>query len=394
MKNEQNPRLHLQQRIFYLSMLGVFTVAIIVAAAGMIPFFNTLLEHEYQSLKFSHQLGEGRVTQYFNTIKSLSDQITSRSRIRQELEKFNTGKISLEELQNFTHSKLQDALLISEEVKGISRFDQNGSRVVSVGSNFKNFKLDERAGQEGKTTVVGPVLLGETPHFIVVAPVRNRQSVIVGKDVVLFGIQGLQKIALEHNREKRDSHFLLAYRSEGSYSFLDLQNTSQTMKTINNDVKTLLLDTADDKIGMQILGDSVLGIDKPVITYSLLGEDGYALVIISSSESVYETVIPTVLKVSGIIMLLLFLSGTVLLVILRPLKDQAIEKQNELEKDIKVLQEIVPICMYCKSIRNDKGYWKRIENYIEDMSEVNLSHGICETCMKEKYPDYEKEISE
>lgn len=63
---------------------------------------------------------------------------------------------------------------------------------------------------------------------------------------------------------------------------------------------------------------------------------------------------------------------------------------RELQKalaDVKVLSGMLPICAYCKNIRNDKGYWQAIETYIHEHSAAVFSHGICSECMKKHYPD-------
>ncbi len=64
--------------------------------------------------------------------------------------------------------------------------------------------------------------------------------------------------------------------------------------------------------------------------------------------------------------------------------EQALEK-------IKVLSGIIPICMHCKKIRDDKGYWNQLEKFISQHSEAQFSHCICETCEKKYYPDYTEE---
>ncbi|MBU1565491.1 MAG: hypothetical protein KJ630_07670 [Proteobacteria bacterium] len=53
---------------------------------------------------------------------------------------------------------------------------------------------------------------------------------------------------------------------------------------------------------------------------------------------------------------------------------------------IKTLQGIVPICMHCKQIRDDKGYWNQLEAYISEHTEAQFSHGICDKCLAEHYP--------
>lgn len=65
------------------------------------------------------------------------------------------------------------------------------------------------------------------------------------------------------------------------------------------------------------------------------------------------------------------------------------EKTNALEKafaEIKTLSGIVPICMHCKGIRDDQGYWNQLEKYISEHSDARFSHGICDKCIEKYYP--------
>jgi PAS domain S-box-containing protein len=48
--------------------------------------------------------------------------------------------------------------------------------------------------------------------------------------------------------------------------------------------------------------------------------------------------------------------------------------------EVNELQEILPICMYCKNIRADENYWQTVEAYISHHTHTSLSHGICPTC--------------
>lgn len=69
---------------------------------------------------------------------------------------------------------------------------------------------------------------------------------------------------------------------------------------------------------------------------------------------------------------------------------RVIEDLREAIAEIKTLRGIIPICSYCKEIRDDKGAWKRIEEYIALHSEAEFSHGICPKCAHTHYPDYFK----
>lgn len=69
------------------------------------------------------------------------------------------------------------------------------------------------------------------------------------------------------------------------------------------------------------------------------------------------------------------------------IKNELREKEKELQK----LRNIIPICMHCKDIRNDEGFWGQVEAYIAKHSNVDFSHGICPKCLKKHYPEYSKE---
>lgn len=54
---------------------------------------------------------------------------------------------------------------------------------------------------------------------------------------------------------------------------------------------------------------------------------------------------------------------------------------------IKTLSGIIPICMHCKGIRDDQGYWSDLERFFMKHSEAEFSHGICPECMDRLYPE-------
>nr|MDJ0659226.1 hypothetical protein [Crocosphaera sp.] len=57
------------------------------------------------------------------------------------------------------------------------------------------------------------------------------------------------------------------------------------------------------------------------------------------------------------------------------------------QESVKIMEGLIPICSYCKGIRNDQGYWSTVETFIEQHSDVEFTHGICNECMKVHFPD-------
>ena len=68
------------------------------------------------------------------------------------------------------------------------------------------------------------------------------------------------------------------------------------------------------------------------------------------------------------------------------LEIQVKELQDAMSK-IKTLSGFLPICANCKKIRDDKGYWNQIEEYIQSHSEADFTHSICPDCAKKLYPE-------
>jgi hypothetical protein len=78
-----------------------------------------------------------------------------------------------------------------------------------------------------------------------------------------------------------------------------------------------------------------------------------------------------------------------------------LEVEKELSKnlrttldEVKMLKGFLPICASCKNIRNDRGYWEKIELYIQNHSEAEFTHTLCPDCIKKLYPDLETDKKE
>lgn len=72
------------------------------------------------------------------------------------------------------------------------------------------------------------------------------------------------------------------------------------------------------------------------------------------------------------------------------------EREAELEKTVRELQNsitevntlsgLLPICSFCKHIRDDQGYWQQVEKYVSKHSDASFSHSICPNCLRKHYP--------
>lgn len=68
-------------------------------------------------------------------------------------------------------------------------------------------------------------------------------------------------------------------------------------------------------------------------------------------------------------------------------RERLIEKLKQADHKIKILTGLVPICSFCKKIRDESGRWELLEEFIQERSEATFSHSLCPNCFRKNYPD-------
>jgi PAS domain S-box-containing protein len=67
-----------------------------------------------------------------------------------------------------------------------------------------------------------------------------------------------------------------------------------------------------------------------------------------------------------------------------------LSREKAAEEEIRALRGILPICSFCKKVRDDEGYWQQVDTYIDKHSEADISHSTCPECAKTHYPELYK----
>ncbi len=63
------------------------------------------------------------------------------------------------------------------------------------------------------------------------------------------------------------------------------------------------------------------------------------------------------------------------------------ERIARLTERVRTLEGILPMCAYCRRIRDEKGAYSNLEEYVSDKTPARFSHGVCPDCAKEHFPD-------
>lgn len=148
-------------------------------------------------------------------------------------------------------------------------------------------------------------------------------------------------------------------------------------------------------IGLDYRGVRVIAAHEPVMEYH------WGSVAKIDLSEVRQPFIKAAL-ISGICATVLIVVGvSIFFKLTNPILANLTRTVEELQyalKEVKVLRGILPICSYCKKIRDDDGYWNQVDVYVREHSDADFSHGICPTCFEDRFPHefgaYQKTLGE
>ena len=69
--------------------------------------------------------------------------------------------------------------------------------------------------------------------------------------------------------------------------------------------------------------------------------------------------------------------------------NEMVKELKQALAEVRTLKGIVPICANCKNVRDDQGYWNRVESYLNEHTEADFTHAVCPDCMKRLYPQFD-----
>ncbi|GAB4030906.1 MAG: hypothetical protein Fur0012_07530 [Elusimicrobiota bacterium] len=124
---------------------------------------------------------------------------------------------------------------------------------------------------------------------------------------------------------------------------------------------------------------------KSYVSRSFLGDSGWSVIIFHSlsKERIMRFLVITLIMFFCIIFIVFFIS-----IMKSETARENAEAMLELSRKVETLEGILPICANCKKIRDDKGYWNRVESYISKHSKAVFSHSLCPECLKKFYPEF------
>jgi hypothetical protein len=407
----------LQKNLFSYLAIGLFVLALSLSVATILPIYSRLKAAEDKNIEHAVDIMAVAVGEWARHAKALAWQITSRTRIREELEKYNNGEISLEQVKSFTEPKLIDAMNLSKDILGIIRIDTKGQLVAKCGLSIPKEKWPLPDTTLKNITASYPSIISNYSVLIVGAPILNRDGGYEGSDLVVMDLFGLKTIILNYSGLGKTNEIITGFLL-GNQVRPVFPSKNQNMEAEN---KQILSQTVAAFLKKGINGNSGLEhMDKKVFAYTAIADFSWGLLISQTEDELYAD-LNRKLIITGLLSFLIYLvflfgfwltmnplSGRLLLyaeeledkirektkflneeIVIRKKTEEKLKKTVEdLQKtldEVKTLSGLLPICAKCKKIRDDKGYWNQIEGYIQKHSDAQFSHSMCSECSDELY---------
>ena len=364
-----NEASRLRRSLFGLHGIILAIMVTAVAVGVAVPLYRNLSTEVVKEFFSSIERQSIAASQWAMRAKDLARQITSRTRIRQELQKYNQRKISLAQLVDFTAPKLEDAMRLSEEVAGITRLDVLGETIVSLG--VKPPALAATLEPSRKKDV----LLGQTfehqgkKYLWVRAPIKDRLGNFVGADIISVSTTELTNIVQgatnAHESQARSAGFLVYPLADKFQSVISPPVHQEKSKEAY--LKSGVLEAAYQAHSEGRSGwfqhDGLLGVAIPV-------KDTPWLIVACHDENTLRA--PIIAELTNV--LLVALAAFVICLIgywiaLRPLSRRILLKQSELEDEIKdktasLQQELAARKLTEEEVREKELLLRKIaENY-------------------------------
>jgi len=250
-------------------MLGILLTSLVLGGLASVLLYRAHVNDLSHQLLHQTELVAGALNSELSSIRNTVVQITSRTRIRQELEKYNQGRLTLPALAWFTSPKLQDVLDLAPDVIGITRLGKDGEKLIEVGEQIPLQYWPEHA--LGKAPAFSPVFQLDGKNLLVAsAPIRNRDGERVGTDLAMFATarieaplqnfldryQGIGRVQISSHADKQLITFLSRGKTDLTIPAGELQRIVQATQQPANHARPLLHTNADMIFSGQLIGDT------------------------------------------------------------------------------------------------------------------------------------------
>lgn len=325
----------LQKSIMLYSALGIFTVSLIISIVSLLYFYQHLKDYAQSNLISAAKIRIMAVEEYLLRGKDIALMVANRTQVRKRLEQYNNGEISLNELKKYNQSALRDSLNISPEIAGISQLDRKGNLVVACGLPIPREWWPRGDSKKGDVLTYGPISNGQESYIVLSTTITNKDSLLVGRNLLLFRTLKLQEIMDDHTGLGKTGQSILGTHVAGKINlFFHEQELTKEEDIVHSQAVNNALEKAFQQQTGIIRSSESPGRPVSIMAYGPIVSNNWGLVIKVDEEELYAPIYRQIF-ITWIVIIGLILVGIYgMFLLLRPLTGKILIHTDELAKKI------------------------------------------------------------
>jgi PAS domain S-box-containing protein len=331
---EQTKRV--QKWIVICSALGIISVGVIVAVASIVPLYHHLKSEEERNLRLALNTKTVAVEEYLTRARDVALQIASRTEGRIKLEGYNNGKVSLEEVAEYSGKTLLDAMSGSHEVWSVTRLDAKGAMVVQTGLELPEEYWPKINPEQRDPGYYGPIALGRRSYLMIVTPILNRNSVRAGTDIILFRLFHLERIVHDFTGLGVSGDTMLGSIANNKVELVFPFRVGKKSMSDTVPMDSPMGEALQRAVRMEsgILFPPSTGEHNHVIAYGPVRGVHWGIMVMMDRDELYAPVNRYIVATCHIIVVLLFLGTLGMVLLVRPLTGKMMIRADELEREV------------------------------------------------------------
>ena len=332
---DANDSKRLQQAIVAYSALGMIVVGVAVGLVGVLPLAQRLRDAEQRNLLVELQKQTVAVEQFLARTHSAAIWAGNRTRVREKLEEYNKGTISVESLAATLDQLLHDSMAAPTNIAGVCLFDVKSNLVVEFGQKIPRelWTWPEQIPREA--SMIGPIRLGEEVYLVAGATIFNQNQNVLGTAMILHRTTGLRGIVEDYkgktgetilgSRQNKALPIFFPPRQARSGRGISPQRTAAIMEGL----QFALEKKSDFFVPNAPMDDSVVMAYGPI-----KNSEGWGLIVSMDRAELFSSINRKLMVLSGVLVMLIVAGTFGMVVVLRPLTGRIILQTDELESQI------------------------------------------------------------
>ncbi|MDH5691561.1 MAG: ATP-binding protein [Gammaproteobacteria bacterium] len=329
----------LRSSLLLYATVSIFTAGLIVSLVGIWPLYYQIKEAQQRLLVSAAETRSMTVEQFLSRARDVASQVTSRTKVRLKLEAYNAGEVTREELVQFSSKPLNDALVQTNELVGITRLDAKEQLALMLGSKIPDEYWFVPKDTVKQPVINGPFKINGIDYLVISAPILSREGVRAGTDIILYDVVGLKSIVSDYTGLSNSGQMILGQRTDDGVRILfPMRNATNEQGMEIYDTSSYLYEGISKAVEKQkgITLVKARNFQELAVAYTPVSDSNWGLIIQIASDELFADINSEILGIAAALVVLLGMGVSAMVFLLRPLAGKVLIHTDDLQSEIRV----------------------------------------------------------